>query len=41
MDKHPVLRRARNEERMNRLDLLKKLGRATPKKGAGKKSKKK
>lgn len=39
--RHPVYRFARNEQRMYRLDVLKKLGKAPPKKGQGKRAGKK
>jgi len=39
MWKHPVVRRALNEEREEKLALLHKLGKSAPKKGAGKKKK--
>ncbi|KAL3915389.1 MAG: hypothetical protein SGPRY_007237 [Prymnesium sp.] len=41
IEKHPIIRKMNNQEREDRLELLKKLGRGAPKKGAGGKKKKK
>mmetsp|Transcript_42414 Transcript_42414/g.137620 ORF Transcript_42414/g.137620 Transcript_42414/m.137620 type:complete len:117 (+) Transcript_42414:455-805(+) len=39
--RHPVFRMALNEERLNRIEINQKMGKAPPKKGEGKRSKKK